>query len=131
MFVPVHAVQVAPLRPHWPLVGGVTQVVPLQQPVTQLPALQVPPSVPASGATQVPPWQVAPPVQPVQVAPLVPHWLLVGGEMQVVPAQQPLGQVLELHTPPSCPPSEGEVHTPLLHVWPPPQAAHTAPLVPH
>jgi hypothetical protein len=35
--------------------------------------------------------------------------------------------VLELHTPPS----DGEPHTPLLQVWPPPQAAHTAPLVPH
>jgi hypothetical protein len=33
-------------------------------------------------------------VQAAQAAPAVPHWLLVGGETQVLPAQQPLGQLV-------------------------------------
>jgi hypothetical protein len=35
-----HAVQAAPSMPHWALVGGVTHVVPTQQPVAQSAALQ-------------------------------------------------------------------------------------------
>jgi hypothetical protein len=116
--------QVAPPVPHWLAVGGEMQVVPAQQPFGQLAAVQVPPS---AGGVQTPATQVLVPVQAVQVPPAVPHWLLVGGEMQVVPAQQPFGQFAAVQLPPSA----GGVQTPPTQVSPPVHAVQAPPLIPH
>jgi hypothetical protein len=51
-----------------------------------------------------------------QVAPAVPHWLVVRLVMQVLPEQQPFGQLLELQT-----------QAPPTHAWPLPHAG----FVPH
>lgn len=128
-FAVSQVVQAAPVVPQAVAVGGETHVVPLQQPLGQLVALQ----------TQAPPTQrcptahmaLAPHRQPAPVhasarvasqvthaAPLVPHWVSEG-VAQAPPEQQPLAHVAAEQ------PS---------HAWPvqvEAQVEHAAPPAPH
>jgi hypothetical protein len=127
----LHAAQLLAWMPQRLKVGGLTQAVPLQQPAsqvvashTQLPPTQCWPEPQAAPEPheQLPPLQPSATVelQPEQPRPPVPHWVLVGGEMQVAPEQQPLAQL----------PAVQPVHAWLVQVWPV-HAAHVAPPVPH
>lgn len=80
--------------------------------------LPPPPPVPAA---QTPLWQVIVPVQAEQAPPLRPHSALVGGVMQVLPSQQPVGQMVALH---------GVAQAPFEHGWPLAQATQAAPPLP-
>lgn len=126
-------VQLCPLVPQLLKVGGLTQLPPLQQPLGQLVESQT--QLPETQCRPLAHWLLAPqrqlpPVlqesarmgsQAKQEAPLVPHWAAVVGLTQVLPLQQPLGQVVELHPVQAWP----------TQVKPVPQAAHAAPPVPH
>ena len=84
--VPVQATQTAPLVPHTALLwlATLTQVLPLQQPVAQLAALQL-------EAWQLPLWQVVVPVHAAHAMPAAPHWAFdsLPTATQVLPLQQP------------------------------------------
>jgi len=84
--------QPIPPLPHWVLVGLVTQVVPLQQPV-QLLGVQVP--VPPSQTPVLVLQVLEEELQSMQLPPLMPHLASVRLVTQVLPLQQPL-QLLEL-----------------------------------
>jgi len=128
--VPLQAVQDAPPVPHCEAVGGVTQAVPLQQPLGQLvplqthwplthcwPAAHGPPVVPQ---THVPLalHESAVMSQAVHAAPAVPQAAVVGGVTQALPlVQQPFGQLVPSQT-----------QAPCAHRWP---VAHGPPVVPH
>lgn len=113
-----HATQAAPLWPHEPSLGVVTQVLPLQQPEAQVVALQAVPPV------QTPPVQVAPLVHAAQAAPLSPQVAALCAEVatHVPPEQQPV-QLKKSH-------AEPVVHTPLTQELPDAHMVHAAPLVP-
>lgn len=129
LVVPEQVPHAAPPLPHWLAVSDVsgTQVLPRQQP-PQLVELQT--QAPLTHCWPLP--QVAPPpqwqapslpqlselsgLQAVHAAPLVPQLLTVPGLTQVLPLQQPVGQVDALQT-----------HWPFMHSWPAPQGA----LLPH
>jgi hypothetical protein len=94
----------------------------LQQPEAQLVAsqTQAPPEQRWPAAQAAPPPQEQPPVavqrsavvpQERQVPASAPHWALVVGETQTLPAQQPVGQLEELQT-----------QLPPTHSWPGAQA---------
>jgi hypothetical protein len=126
-----HAMQLSPPvpSPHWLVVWLVVRhVVPLQQPVLQLVALQPPPSC---GSWQLLLEQISPLRQELQLSPPVPspHMLVVWPVVtHVAPLQQPLVQLLALQPPASG----GGWHTPsALHVEPPVHVRHIAPLAPH
>lgn len=108
-FVVSQVVQLAPLTPHCEVVGGVTQLVPAQQPVEQDEESQTHALFehrwPTLHAAPVPHRQEPLPqlfarkvLQAVHDAPLVPHCVVVAGVTQVAPAQQPVAQVVESHT---------------------------------
>ncbi len=122
--------QVAPCVPH-AVADGVVHVLPEQQPVGHDAASQThwPPehSCPAPHAAAPP--QVQPPLaeqpsaldpQLVHVAPAVPQ-AVADGVVHVLPAQQPLGQLVALHP----------LHAPLLQVWPFGHMVHVPPAAPH
>jgi hypothetical protein len=99
-----------------------SHTLPLQQPVghdvalhTQLPPTQACPMAHCwpEPQLQLPPAQESarPDAQPMHVAPLPPHWVVVG-IVHVVPAQHPLGHEVALHT-----------QAPLTHSWPAPHGA--------
>jgi hypothetical protein len=124
----LQAAQLLAWVPQLAVVGGLTQLVPLQQPASQLTEshTQLPPTqcwpVPQAGPApqeQLPPSQPSAMVelQVEQPAPEVPHWARVGGATQVAPEQQPLAQLQP-------------THCWLVQVWPP-QDAQVAPPVPH
>lgn len=117
------AVHAAPPVPHtvpvW-LANG-TQVLPWQQPVAQVPALQVP----VTSQTPVPTLQVSfGAVHAVHAAPPVPQtaavWLLNG--TQVLPTQHPSAQLVESHT--------NGAQTPEAHTDPAPHGSQIAPPAP-
>jgi hypothetical protein len=126
----VHARQAPPPVPQELAVGGLIQVLPLQQPVGQVTALQV--VLMQAPATHCWPGPQAGPVpqaqEPLvqvfavvelhatQATPAVPHELRVGA-VQVLPLQQPVGQETALQLPPEpqVPPLQG---TPLAHAVP-------------
>jgi hypothetical protein len=91
----LQAVHAPPAEPHAPRLG-VLQVEPVQQPPSQLSA--------QSGHT---PASQLPCKHAEHAAPAVPHWALVLPGKQLLPSQQPLGQVAALH-----------VQPPLTQVWP-------------
>ena len=112
------ALQAVPPLPHWATVCAdpATQVVPLQQPLGQV--------VPSHGTVQVPALHTFPAAQAEQAVPAFPHWDVdcADGATQVVPLQQPDGQVVALHV---------AAHAPELQAWPEAQTAHAAPPLPH
>lgn len=108
-----HAKHEAPLVPHCAAVVGVTQLLPLQQPVAQLVELQ---------PVQACAVQVNPPPHAAQAAPPVPHSALAVPALQTFPAQQPVGHEVASQT-----------HTPAEQAWPAaqggPEPQAQAPLV--
>jgi len=112
------AVQAAPALPHWDAdcADCATHVLPLQQPDGQVVLLQ--------GETHAPAVQDWPAEQPLQVAPPLPHWETVwlAWATQVLPLQQPLGQLVPLH---------GVVHTPAEQTFPLAHAEQVLPDLPH
>lgn len=111
------AVQLAPPLPHCDAEPFVTQVPPAQQPEGQLVALQ---------PLHEPPAQVWPPGHGWHVAPPLPHWVLLCavGARQVLPTQQPVGQLVPSHT--QAPPWQ---RCPAPHAGPVPQR-HCPPVQP-
>jgi hypothetical protein len=101
-------VQLAPLVPQLPRVGGLTQLLLLQHPLGQLVASQT--QLPDTQCRPVVHWLFAPQRQAprllhesarigshtVQAPPSTPHCAAVVGVTQVLPLQQPVGQVMAL-----------------------------------
>jgi hypothetical protein len=119
------------LPPHASAVGGLTQLVPLQQPAAQLAELQTQtlPTHACPGAHAAPPPHLhAPPLQEsdfvgshtAQVAPAVPHSAVVGGVVHAPLLQQPAAQLAAVHP----------LQDLALHVWVPGQAWQATPPVP-
>jgi hypothetical protein len=101
------------------LVVESTHVVPLQQPSGHVVASHV------TGAdVQLPPEHVWPAEQLTHSAPAVPQAALVAGSIQVVPLQQPEGQLLASQT------VGADAHVPAVHDAPAGQVTHEAPPVP-
>jgi hypothetical protein len=102
-------VQAAPTLPHWVAVVEVMHVDPFQQPVQQLPFLQVPAPelhesvlyvlTHAPAALQLSLVQGSSSLQFWQLAPAFPHWVVVGDVTHVLPVQQPVQQLPFLHVP--------------------------------
>jgi hypothetical protein len=113
----VQALHAAPPFPHWATVWEdcATQVFPLQQPLGQL--------VPLHGTVQTPAEQTFPAAQAEQVLPALPHWVALCADCatQVLPLQQPEGQVVVLQI---------AVQDPAAQAWPAAHAAHAAPPFP-
>jgi hypothetical protein len=151
-FVALHAVQVAPPVPQLAVDGEATQVLPLQQPAhvagshTQVPAWHFCPAPQAAVAphAQVPvALQLSERVvlQAVHAAAFVPQAERAGGEVQVVPEQQPLAQLVTSHTqlpPMQCWPAAQAAFAPHLQAPPAHESArtgshalHCAPVAPH
>jgi hypothetical protein len=115
------AEQAPPPPPHWLLDVAVTHVEPLQHPVghddesqTHAPDTQRCPDAHAGPAPQrqLPPLhESAVAEQLTQAAPDAPHRAVEGGETQVVPLQQPEGQLVP-----------SQMQTPLEQRWPTPHA---------
>lgn len=114
VLVPVQAAQAAPPDPQLALLFPFRQVMPSQQPLPQFPALQE-----FGGGAQTLLWQVLPPAQVVQAIPPVPQAESLDPPRQVVPSQQPVGQLVASQT-----------QDPLTQRWPLPQAAHVAAFLP-
>ncbi len=123
---PLQPTQALPPRPHAPR-PGVVQLPPLQQPLGQLVPSHThsPPTQrwPAEQAAEPPQRQLPPEqlsalsvLQAPQLAPLVPHWVTVGGLTHAPLLQQPVGQLVASQT-----------HAPLTQRWP---VAHAKPEVP-
>ncbi len=125
------AEQVLPDLPHWvsDWADCATQVLPLQQPDGHVVALQ--------GVVQAPALQDCPVPHAAQAAPPLPQVEAVCADWatQVLPLQQPDGQVVALHVvpppPPVPPPVPDGAQPPAVHAWPVGQPLQAAPPLPH
>ncbi len=127
-----HATQVWPSWPHSATVGGITQLLPLQQPSGQ---------VTASQPSHTWLTQLLPPLQAAQLPPFFPHAVFIVPAWHTpLPSQQPFGQLVASHTqlpaeqrwpaPQTAPVPQAQA--PLVHrSAPTPQPAHEVPAAPH